>query len=434
MDLGFYVFIVSFLFCLAINWTKVMKTSKDMNKGEGFFGSFDVDAIHHRMQRLKEVDAGRNPNPYVNVRKTSRGLQNPNLDGEHAHVEGDLIGVSTNARRVSKVPSVIIIILDDTLVTNPNRVVGDVGTKSTPSSQPVESLWSTGGIHESLAANKGNPTSFSESIFGSTMNPGWSFGSNTDEPEINRPTDPNTFSSFSVDINAKLNSYAGVAGTATKDQTNVKSNFRSLVADKVFDGVNISIPRKIVAKDGLDAILEGVFEEDGISLIATYLGKPIMLDSYTRSMCKESWGRSSFARCLIEINSEADFIESNTIVVNRKRNNKGSSAGNKLPKGVPVSKGFQVRKEFAFQPRASNVGSNGDNGTRSDTKAKADPSKNPNEGVSFNIKSTDARQQDTCKKKISNIASPNPFAALGVDEDEEEEVENIWDESKNLNL
>ncbi|GKC81170.1 hypothetical protein Tco_1136887, partial [Tanacetum coccineum] len=31
-----------------------------------------------------------------------------------------------------------------------------------------------------------------------------------------------------------------------------------------------------------------VFEEEGISLIATYLGKPIMLDSYTSSMCKES--------------------------------------------------------------------------------------------------------------------------------------------------
>ncbi|GKD84557.1 zinc knuckle CX2CX4HX4C containing protein, partial [Tanacetum coccineum] len=34
-----------------------------------------------------------------------------------------------------------------------------------------------------------------------------------------------------------------------------------------------------------------VFEEDGISLIASYLGKPIMLDSYTTTMCKESWDR-----------------------------------------------------------------------------------------------------------------------------------------------
>ncbi|GKC51394.1 zinc knuckle CX2CX4HX4C containing protein [Tanacetum coccineum] len=56
-----------------------------------------------------------------------------------------------------------------------------------------------------------------------------------------------------------------------------------------------------------------VFEEDGISLIATFIGKHIMLDSYTSSMCNDSWGRSSFARCLIEINSEADLVDVVTI-------------------------------------------------------------------------------------------------------------------------
>ncbi|GJS52384.1 zinc knuckle CX2CX4HX4C containing protein [Tanacetum coccineum] len=56
-----------------------------------------------------------------------------------------------------------------------------------------------------------------------------------------------------------------------------------------------------------------VFEEDGISLIATFIGKPVMLDSYTSSMCIESWGRSSFARCLIEVNSEVDLVDVVTI-------------------------------------------------------------------------------------------------------------------------
>ena len=58
-----------------------------------------------------------------------------------------------------------------------------------------------------------------------------------------------------------------------------------------------------------------VFEDDGISLIASFLGKPIMLDSYTSSMCKDSWGRSSFARCLIEVCSEAELVEVITIGV-----------------------------------------------------------------------------------------------------------------------
>nr|GFB87392.1 zinc knuckle CX2CX4HX4C [Tanacetum cinerariifolium] len=56
-----------------------------------------------------------------------------------------------------------------------------------------------------------------------------------------------------------------------------------------------------------------VFEEDGISLIGTFIGKPVMLDSYTSSVCNEPWGRSSFARCLIEVNLKADLVDVVTI-------------------------------------------------------------------------------------------------------------------------
>ncbi|GKE44634.1 zinc knuckle CX2CX4HX4C containing protein, partial [Tanacetum coccineum] len=55
------------------------------------------------------------------------------------------------------------------------------------------------------------------------------------------------------------------------------------------------------------------FTEDGLSIIASKIGKPIMLDSYTSSMCIKSWGRSSFARCLIEINAEDVLLDSLTI-------------------------------------------------------------------------------------------------------------------------
>ncbi|GJT49873.1 putative reverse transcriptase domain-containing protein [Tanacetum coccineum] len=365
----------------------------------------------------------------------------------------------------------------------------------------------------------------------------------------------------SVDINTKPNSYAGAAGASTKDQTTVASNFRSMVADKVFDGVNISIPRKVFEKvslifentlygyfigkrmafpvveyyvknnwakyglkqimmnakgffffkfdsrAGLDVVLEGgpwmirnspiilkkwsintslqkeeltrisiwvklhdvpiqVFEEDGISLIGTYLRKSIMLDSYTSSMCIPDLDEPGYTKDTIRVEYEwkpprcptcnifghtsetcpkkvvTDLgVNDNNVsndgfqkVVNRRRNNKGSSAGNKLPKGVPISKGFQVGKDFAFKLKDPNVGFNSDNGTRDEPNSKAGPSKTNNGGESLSTKDTNVRQQDTGKKKISNIASPNPFAALGVDDDEEEEVENIWDESENLNL
>ncbi|GKB83755.1 zinc knuckle CX2CX4HX4C containing protein [Tanacetum coccineum] len=38
-----------------------------------------------------------------------------------------------------------------------------------------------------------------------------------------------------------------------------------------------------------------------------------MLDSYTSSMCIDSWGRSSFARCLIEVKVDAPMKESITM-------------------------------------------------------------------------------------------------------------------------
>ncbi|GJW79880.1 zinc knuckle CX2CX4HX4C containing protein [Tanacetum coccineum] len=207
-----------------------------------------------------------------------------------------------------------------------------------------------------------------------------------------------------VDINTKSTSYARAAGASTKDQPTTNSNFRPLLVDPVFGGVNISIPRKVIEKvstrfehtlygyfigkrmvfpvveyyarnnwakhglkrimmntkgffffkfdsrAGLESILEGgpwlirnssiilkkwsmdtrllkeeltcipiwvklhdvpiqVFEEDGISLIATFIGKPVMLDSYTSGMCNNSWGRSSFAQCLIKVNSKADLVD-----------------------------------------------------------------------------------------------------------------------------
>nr|GEV23574.1 putative reverse transcriptase domain-containing protein [Tanacetum cinerariifolium] len=108
-------------------------------------------------------------------------------------------------------------------------------------------------------------------------------------------------------------SYARAAGEIAKDQPKVNSNFRPLVTDPVFDGVNISIPCKVIEKVKLHDVPIYVFEKDGISLISTFTGKPIMLDSYTSSMCNELWGMSSFARFLIEVNLEADLVDVVTI-------------------------------------------------------------------------------------------------------------------------
>ncbi|GJS41528.1 zinc knuckle CX2CX4HX4C containing protein [Tanacetum coccineum] len=57
------------------------------------------------------------------------------------------------------------------------------------------------------------------------------------------------------------------------------------------------------------------FSKDGLSLITSKLGKPIMLDAYTNTMCLESWGRSSFARALIEVTLDQDLKKSIVIAI-----------------------------------------------------------------------------------------------------------------------
>ncbi|GJX41722.1 retrovirus-related pol polyprotein from transposon TNT 1-94 [Tanacetum coccineum] len=49
------------------------------------------------------------------------------------------------------------------------------------------------------------------------------------------------------------------------------------------------------------------YSEDGLSLIATQIGNPIMLDAYTSSMCADEWGRMGYARALVEVCAEKEL-------------------------------------------------------------------------------------------------------------------------------
>ncbi|GKC70381.1 zinc knuckle CX2CX4HX4C containing protein [Tanacetum coccineum] len=110
-----------------------------------------------------------------------------------------------------------------------------------------------------------------------------------------RTTIPVTVSVQSVDIN-KSTSYAGVAGGSAKDQPNVNSNFRTLVADPVFDGVNISIPRKVVEK------VSTRFEH---TLYGYFIGKRMafpVVEYYARN----NWAKHGLKR--IMMNSKGFFF------------------------------------------------------------------------------------------------------------------------------
>ncbi|GJU00958.1 retrovirus-related pol polyprotein from transposon TNT 1-94 [Tanacetum coccineum] len=82
---------------------------------------------------------------------------------------------------------------------------------------------------------------------------------------------------------------------------------------------NISLKLGVVTKVPvwvkLYNVLVVAYSEDGLSLIATQIGKPIMLDAFTSSMCVDSWGRISFARALIKIDVNLDLKKEVKMVI-----------------------------------------------------------------------------------------------------------------------
>ncbi|GJR26585.1 hypothetical protein Tco_1102817 [Tanacetum coccineum] len=65
----------------------------------------------------------------------------------------------------------------------------------------------------------------------------------------------------------------------------------------------------------LHDVLLATFTADGLSVIASRIGMPLMLDSYTCTMCTESWGMSSYARAMIKIEAKVEFKDSVVVVV-----------------------------------------------------------------------------------------------------------------------
>ncbi|GJZ00389.1 hypothetical protein Tco_0517818 [Tanacetum coccineum] len=95
----------------------------------------------------------------------------------------------------------------------------------------------------------------------------------------------------------------------------VKNSQYSIYYEKVESGCEL-IKRRCWSCSGL-VKFHGVpitaFIDDGFSVIATKLGTPLMLDSYTYDMCMQSWGRSSYARAMIELRADVELKD--TLVV-----------------------------------------------------------------------------------------------------------------------
>ncbi|GJS21835.1 zinc finger, CCHC-type containing protein [Tanacetum coccineum] len=204
---------------------------------------------------------------------------------------------------------------------------------------------------------------------------------NTSIVNIETPLESNKGDDVTSNVNVEPSTSASLLAfmsftTLLKGDISQKSvNFRTLTTPER-NGVDVAFS----SKDGLDAMLENgpyfirnnpsilkkwdpdvnllkkdvgnvsvlvklygvpitTFSEDELSSISTKLGTPLMLDSYTSDMCMHSWGRSSYAQAMIELQADAELKD--TIIV-------------AMPK--IIGEGFYmctIRVEYEWKPPSS---------------------------------------------------------------------------------
>ncbi|GJS51311.1 zinc knuckle CX2CX4HX4C containing protein [Tanacetum coccineum] len=195
----------------------------------------------------------------------------------------------------------------------------------------------------------------------------------------------------------------------------------------------------------LHDVLLQIFKEDGISLIAMFIGKPVMLDSYTSSMCNDSWGMSSFARCLIKVNSEVDYRRCCTIGISSLTEDDFTKKTICVeyewspPIVIYTNDGFQtVGKKKKRKGKSQSInggqfaGPSVKQSLRYEPKASTNAPKKVVTNVSNASKSSSMLKNVGTTSKKDNIATSNSYSALYEEEKDEDNVENMYDESASL--
>nr|GEV72735.1 hypothetical protein [Tanacetum cinerariifolium] len=131
------------------------------------------------------------------------------------------------------------------------------------------------------------------------------------------------------------------------------------------------------------------YSKIGLSLITTQLGRPIMLDTYTSSMCLNPWGKITYTRDLIEISSATALLDS--VVV-----------------AIPFLMGMAIRWRLLRLSMSGSPQEKGDTST-------ANENKEPND-------KQDSSNQAT-GPKVTEVAVKNSFDALT------EDVADVWEDA-----
>nr|GEX07851.1 reverse transcriptase domain-containing protein [Tanacetum cinerariifolium] len=198
------------------------------------------------------------------------------------------------------------------------------------------------------------------------------------------------------------------AGASTMAQPQVNSNFCPFMADPVFNGVNISIPRKVVKKlrlmlnvtIGIPSLTRDDFTKETICV--EYEWRPPRCD-----VCKIFSHVQD--HCPKKVVSPPIVSTSNVVDPTIKKSNDGFQTVDKKKKRKGKSKSTNTA-QFA---------------TPSTPKKGATNLSNPS------ISSSMLKTTETSPKQ-DNFTTSNSFSALNDEEDDDEEVENVYDELANL--
>ncbi|GJV90731.1 homeobox protein knotted-1-like protein 2 [Tanacetum coccineum] len=203
----------------------------------------------------------------------------------------------------------------------------------------------------------------------------------------------------------------------------------------------------------LHGVLMTKFSEDGLSAIATKLGTPLMLDSYTFEMCMKSRGRSSYARAMIKLRGDVE-LKDTIVVAMPKLVNEGfysvllvsNMSGNLLPvfelqatRGVLVGPKVSFKSTKKIYKPVSNKNGASNSGKKKQAELSRQEVGNSNPFDALNsIKNDD--DLDKIDKLECHIIDgklmfvnddENPLAPMG-NVDSESEVEVVFDETANL--
>ncbi|GJZ40399.1 cytokinin dehydrogenase 3-like protein [Tanacetum coccineum] len=233
------------------------------------------------------------------------------------------------------------------------------------------------------------------------------------------------------------------------------------------------------------------FSDDGLSAIATKLVTPIMLDSYTSDMCMQSWGRSSYARVMIELRADLELKDNIVVAIPRIQEEghytcnvrveyewkpprcssckvfgniheecpKNTGAGEKktvkkpsqTSRGVPVGlkMGFKPQKDYRPVPKKPNASSSGNKKKAMEPTIEVSNS-NPfdvlnsvdndvefgTNGGTTNLVNNEATLSGSSFMNTDNdgeFASNTPIVPMGIVESDSE-VEVVFDETSNLRI